>query len=84
MKVTIEVDCTPQEAREFLGLPDVRPMQEAVLGRIESQLMDATNALSPEGVIKMWLSIVPATSEQYLKTLGSLFRVPTVPGEKSP
>jgi hypothetical protein len=23
MKVTIEVDCTPEEARQFMGLPDV-------------------------------------------------------------
>ena len=50
------------------------------LGRIEGQLMDATTALSPEGVLKMWLSIVPASSEQYLKTISSLFRMP---GDKS-
>jgi hypothetical protein len=80
MKLNIEVDCTPQEAREFLGFPDLRPMQNAVLGRIENQLMDATNTLSPEGVLKMWLSIVPASSEQYLKTIGSLFRMPSEKG----
>ena len=28
MKVNIEVDCTPDEARRFLGLPDVAPMQQ--------------------------------------------------------
>ena len=36
--------------------------------------------LSPEGILKMWLSIVPASSEQYLKTISSLFRMP---GDKS-
>ena len=77
MKLNIEVDCTPQEAREFLGFPDLRPMQKAVLGRIENQLMDATTAISPEGVLKMWLSIVPASSEQYLKTISSLFQMPS-------
>jgi hypothetical protein len=76
MKLKIEVDCTPEEAREFLGLPDLRPMQSAVLGQIEKQLMDATTTISPEGILKMWISLVPATSEQYLKTIGSLFRVP--------
>ena len=25
MKITIEVDCTPAEARSFMGLPDVEP-----------------------------------------------------------
>jgi hypothetical protein len=76
MKLKIEVDCTPEEAREFLGLPDLRPMQSAVLGQIEKQLMDATTSLSPEGILKMWISLVPSTSEQYLKTIGNLFRVP--------
>jgi hypothetical protein len=76
MKLNIEIDCTPEEAREFLGLPDLRPMQSAVLGQIEKQLMDATSSLSPEGVLKMWLSIVPASSDLYLKTIGNLFRVP--------
>ncbi|MFW5680430.1 MAG: DUF6489 family protein, partial [Pseudomonadota bacterium] len=31
MKVRIEVDCTPEEARAFLGLPEVRPLQERLL-----------------------------------------------------
>jgi hypothetical protein len=83
MKLNIEVDCTAEEAREFLGFPDLRPMQNAVLGRVESQLMDATKAISPEGILKMWLSIVPASSEQYLKTISSLFRMPGDKSEKS-
>ena len=29
MKITIEIDCTPDEARQFVGLPDVKPMQAA-------------------------------------------------------
>jgi hypothetical protein len=32
MKVTVEVDCTPEEGRRFLGLPDVVPMQQACVG----------------------------------------------------
>ena len=34
MKITVNVDCTPDEARHFFGLPDVKPMQDA---------LDATN-----------------------------------------
>ena len=32
MKITVNVDCTPEEARSFLGLPDVQPLQAAVMG----------------------------------------------------
>lgn len=28
MKFTVDVDCTPEEARTFLGLPDVKPIQD--------------------------------------------------------
>ena len=30
MKFTVNVDCTPEEARRFFGLPDVDQMNEAV------------------------------------------------------
>ena len=34
MKVNIEIDCTPLEARQFFGLPDVQPMQAALLAEM--------------------------------------------------
>ena len=36
MKIKIEVDCTPEEARNFFGLPNVKPMQEAVMAESET------------------------------------------------
>ena len=31
MKITVDVDCTPQEARAFMGLPDVTPLNEHLI-----------------------------------------------------
>ncbi len=31
MKVNVEVDCTPEEARRFLGLPDVAKANDAYI-----------------------------------------------------
>ena len=31
MKITVNVDCTPLEARQFMGLPNVEPMQKAAI-----------------------------------------------------
>src|SRR6516164_5311770 len=36
MKFKIDIDCTPEEARAFLGLPDVKPLQEALLPDVKS------------------------------------------------
>jgi hypothetical protein len=32
--VAVEVDCTPEEARRFLGLPDVVPVQQALMEKL--------------------------------------------------
>lgn len=56
MKVTIEIDCTPLEARQFVGLPDVQPMQAAVLAAIEKRLMTEAEKFSPEGFMRAWFT----------------------------
>jgi len=58
MKVTINIDCTPEEARAFLGLPDVRPMQEAVMREVQARTMQSLQAMDPEQMMRTW---VPAT-----------------------
>ena len=54
MKLKIDIDCTPQEARAFLGLPDVEPMQEAVLARAQKRLTEYLDARDPEALLKLW------------------------------
>jgi hypothetical protein len=55
MKFTVNVDCTPEEARSFLGLPDFAPMQEAVLGQMQEQIQKNMSAMDPEGMMKLWM-----------------------------
>lgn len=58
MKFKVDVECTPEEARTFLGLPDVKPLQEALLPEIEERLKATLRAMDPETMLKSWL---PAT-----------------------
>jgi Family of unknown function (DUF6489) len=55
MKITIDIDCTPQEARAFFGLPDVEPIQEAVLGKVQDRLTGYLDGTDPEALLKLWL-----------------------------
>ncbi len=55
MKITIDIDCTPEEARGFLGLPDVAPMQDAVMAEVQQRLLDNLKAMDPEALFKTWL-----------------------------
>jgi hypothetical protein len=73
MKVNVEVDCTPEEARRFLGLPDVSKANEAYVeatmkamqgaGGFE-QLQEYARQLAPMGQMGMKLF------EQFLQSGG--------------
>ena len=76
MKMNVEIDVTPEEARQFLGLPDVKPMQEAVMAQVQAHMLDAVDRLSPEGVLRSWLSLVPQGSEGVADMMGRFFRAP--------
>jgi len=55
MKITIDVDCTPEEARHFLGLPDVGPMQDQLLGELGRRMKANLESMDPEALMKTWL-----------------------------
>lgn len=55
MKITVNVDCTPDEARAFFGLPDVRPMQEALMRQLQERLAANIQAIDPETLLRTWL-----------------------------
>jgi Family of unknown function (DUF6489) len=55
MKINVEIDCTPQEARAFLGLPDVAPMQERLLAEMQERTAATLRAMEPQERMKLWL-----------------------------
>jgi len=55
MKITIEVDCTPAEARAFMGLPDVEPLQEEVMAEVQRRVMQALAMTDPQQLLKNWV-----------------------------
>ena len=57
MKITIDVDCTPEEARHFLGLPDVAPMQAALIEEVHKHMMANLEAMEPETIMQTWLPL---------------------------
>ena len=59
MKVNVEIDFTPLEARQFIGLPDVQPMQTAVMDKLQKQLMTNIEKVSPEALMQSWFTFDP-------------------------
>lgn len=52
MKVTMEVDCTPEEARRFLGLPDVSKANDVYVDNIAKAMQGVTSIEQLQGYIK--------------------------------
>lgn len=55
MKIHVDIECTPEEARTFLGLPDVAPMQEVLMAELQKRMMANLQAMEPEQLFKTWL-----------------------------
>lgn len=80
MKISFDIDCTPDEARQFFGLPEVRPLQEALLNEVQGRLSANIKAMDAKALIETWL---PATLRGF-EQLQQLFmaRMAGGPGEK--
>lgn len=54
MKVTVDVDCTPEEARRFLGLPDLTPVHEAYLEKMQKAVSEGVSPEMFGDLMKAW------------------------------
>ena len=70
MKIKLDIDCTAEEARQFFGLPEVRPLQEALLQQIQERLSANIKAMDPKAMVETWL---PATLKGFEQLQELLF-----------
>jgi hypothetical protein len=71
MKVTVEVDCTPSEARAFLGLPDVTPLNERLVQEMQNRFDANVAMMQPEELMKSWMAFGGQAQEQFFKLMSA-------------
>jgi hypothetical protein len=69
MKMTIEVDCTPEEARRFMGLPDVSALNEHLVDEMKRRVDSNMSMLSPDELMKNWMAFGTGAQEQFRKLM---------------
>ena len=69
MKVKIEVECTPLEARAFLGLPDVTPLNEHLVEEMKRRVDENMTRLKPEELMRTWMNLGGQAQEQFRKLM---------------
>jgi hypothetical protein len=69
MKMTIEVECTPEEARRFMGLPDVSGLNDHLVGEMTKRIDANIQMLAPEEIMKSWMTAGQGAQEQFRKLM---------------
>lgn len=71
MKVTIDIDCTPEEARAFLGLPDLAPVHAAYIERLRSLVAEGLSPADVEKAMRAWMPGMAEGFEQWRQAFWS-------------
>lgn len=71
MKLNITVDCTPEEARAFLGLPDITPVNETLVSAIKQRIEQNIEMVSPEFYLKQWYSMGGQATDSFMQMMSA-------------
>ncbi len=71
MKLNITVDCTPEEARAFLGLPDITPVNETLVAAIRQRIEQNIEMVSPEFYLKQWYSMGGQATDSFMQMMAA-------------
>jgi hypothetical protein len=69
MKVNIEIECEPAEARAFLGLPNVEPLNDHLVSEMKRRMDDNMAAMKPEELMKNWTSFGMQAQDQFRRLM---------------
>lgn len=77
MKVRIEAECTPEEARAFLGLPNVAPFNDQLVEEMTRRMQGNLDSLRPEEIWRSWMMWGGQAQEQFRNLVATAARAAT-------
>ena len=69
MKINIELDMSPEEARRLMGWPDVVPLQAEMLEEMRKCMKSALGTFESEAMLKAWMPLGAQGFEQFQRFL---------------
>lgn len=58
MRFQVNLDCTPEEARQFFGMPDILPMQQAMMEELSKRMSEGIQTMEPDVLMKTWVPAI--------------------------
>jgi hypothetical protein len=55
MKITFDIDCTPEEARRLMGLPDMQAVHDIYLDKLKRTIDEGVTPDMIETMMKNWM-----------------------------
>lgn len=71
MKFTVNVECSPEEARRFMGLPDVTPINDKLVEEMGKRMEANIALMSPETMMQSWMSVGTQAQDAFVKLMTS-------------
>jgi hypothetical protein len=71
MKFTVNVNVRPEEARRFMGLPDVTPINEALVQEMTTRMQKNLSLMSGENMMSSWMSVGTQAQDAFVKLMTS-------------
>ncbi|MFN0023546.1 MAG: DUF6489 family protein [Parvularculaceae bacterium] len=83
MRLTINIDVTPAEARSFFGMPDVEPMNEMIVAEMTRRAKDQMDTLAdPERFVAQWMEMSGKGMDALQGMLGAAMTAAASPAKK--
>lgn len=83
MRLTIDIDCTPEEARAFFGMPNVAPLNDMVVTEMTRRAKDNLDTLAdPERFMAQMMSMGGKGLEQFQSLMGAAMAAGMGTGKK--
>ena len=77
MKISFDIECTPVEARAFLGLPDLAPLHELYIERMTGLLTEGMGPADVERMTRTWLPGISEGMEAWRQAMFNMARPKT-------
>jgi hypothetical protein len=69
MKFTVNVECSPEEARRFMGLPDVTPINDKLVEEMGKRMEANLKLMSPDTMMGAWMSVGTQAQDAFVKLM---------------
>ncbi|MDH3738196.1 MAG: DUF6489 family protein [Alphaproteobacteria bacterium] len=71
MKITVDIDCAPQEARHLMGMPDLSEVQREGVEEMRKRLLANLDTMDPQAMLRILGPMGAEGWEQFQKMFWS-------------